>query len=208
MASTLKAVRNGAVGFIVWLDALVGGPPSGNGQRELSMRLQSPKEILLTWPRRQTFLSPAFRHPFQCRQPQVVASVHEALVSLAQMRGVLAYPDFIGDDPAAIAGRRQKPGMVEARGGAGRVAIPTDSRVGNKLVALLSIGSPNVVQRNTLPCLSTVPPITWTAFAFGYHSGHLVASMMCCQTRSQGAWMTSSLCANRSAFAGSNPVGQ
>src|SRR5882724_9495712 len=32
--------------------------------------------------------------------------------------------------------RRQKPGMVEARGGAGRVAIPTDSCVGNKLVNL------------------------------------------------------------------------
>jgi hypothetical protein len=153
-------------------------------------------------------VSPAFRHPFQCRQPEVVAPVHQALVGLTQMRGVLAYPDFIGNDTAAIASLRQKPGMVEGRLGTGCVAIPTDSRVGNKLVTLLSIASPNVVQRKTLPWPSAVPFITWTAFAFGYHSGHLVASMMCCQTRSQGAWMTSSLCANRSAFAGSNPVGQ
>ena len=49
--------------------------------------------------------------------------MHQALVSLAQVRGVLAYPDFIGNDTAAIAGRRQKPGMVEAQGGTGRVAI-------------------------------------------------------------------------------------
>ena len=82
------------------------------------------------------WVSTAFRHPFQCRQPEVVASVHQALVGLAQMRGVLAYPDFIGNDTAAIAGLRQKPGMVEARLGTGRVAIPTNSRVGNKLVDL------------------------------------------------------------------------
>ena len=119
-----------------WLDALVGSPPSGETDRENYQCCCSPKEILLTGARRQTFVSPAFRHPFQCRQPQVVASVHQALVGLAQMRGVLAYPDFIGNDTAAIAGRRQKPGMVEARGGAGRVAIPTDSCVGNKLVNL------------------------------------------------------------------------
>jgi len=62
--------------------------------------------------------------------------VHQAFVGLAQMRGVLAYPDFISNDAAAITGLRQKPGMIEGRGGTGRVAIPTDSRVGNKLVNL------------------------------------------------------------------------
>ena len=62
--------------------------------------------------------------------------MHQALVGLAQMRGVLTDPDFISNDTAAIAGLRQKPGMVKAWGGTGRVAIPTDSRVGSKLVDL------------------------------------------------------------------------
>ena len=41
-----------------------------------------------------------------------MASVHQALVSLAQMRGVLAYPDFIGNDMAGSDGLRQESGML------------------------------------------------------------------------------------------------
>ena len=136
MANTVGLLRNGGVGFSDSLDALVGGRPSGETERENYQCCCSPKEILLTWPRRQTFVSPAFRHPFQCRQPEVVASVHQALVGLAQMRGVLANAYFISNDTAAIGGLRQKPRMVEGRVGAGRVAILTDPRVGNKLVNL------------------------------------------------------------------------
>src|ERR1700720_3988805 len=42
----------------------------------------------------------------------------------------------------------------------------------------------------------------------GYHSGHLAGSVICLHTRSHGALMTSSLCAKRSAFAGSKAAGQ
>jgi hypothetical protein len=43
---------------------------------------------------------------------------------------------------------------------------------------LLSIGSPNVVHRNTVPSFNTLSPVILTSFVFGYHSGHLLASMM------------------------------
>ena len=65
-----------------------------------------------------------------------MASVHQALVGVAQMRGVFAHPDFIRNDAAGIAGLRQEPGMIEVRSGAGRVAVPADPLVGHELVDL------------------------------------------------------------------------
>ena len=62
---------------------------------------------------------PTFSHPFQGRQPKIVAPMHQALVRLAQMRGILAHPDFVRDDAAGIAFRRQEPGVIEAVFGAG-----------------------------------------------------------------------------------------
>src|SRR5882724_2905602 len=52
------------------------------------------------------------------------------------MRGVIAPPNFIGNDTTGIPGLRQEPGMVEAWGGAGRVAVPADSRIRDELVDL------------------------------------------------------------------------
>ena len=65
-----------------------------------------------------------------------MASVHQTLIGLAQMRGIFTHPDFVRDDAAGIADRRQEPGMIKGRGGSGRVAVPADPLVGLELVDL------------------------------------------------------------------------
>jgi hypothetical protein len=44
----------------------------------------------------------AFGHPFQGREPQIMAPMHQALFRLAEMRGILAHADFFCDDAASI----------------------------------------------------------------------------------------------------------
>ena len=65
-----------------------------------------------------------------------MASVHQTLVGLAQMRGISTHPDFVCNDAAGIAGRPQEPGMIKGRGGSGSVAVPADPLVGHELVDL------------------------------------------------------------------------
>ncbi|HZA55034.1 MAG TPA: hypothetical protein VE616_12350 [Candidatus Udaeobacter sp.] len=38
-----------------------------------------------------------------------MASVHQTLIGLAQMRGIFTHPDFACNDAAGIADRRQEP---------------------------------------------------------------------------------------------------
>ena len=65
-----------------------------------------------------------------------MASVHQTLVGLAQMRGIFTHPDFVCNDAAGIADRPQEPGMIEGRGGSESVAVPADPLVGLELIDL------------------------------------------------------------------------
>jgi hypothetical protein len=76
------------------------------------------------------------RNPFQGREPEIMATVHEALIGLAQMDSVLALANLIRNDEACIATGLQIPGMVEGRCRAGRVAVPADASVRGELVRL------------------------------------------------------------------------
>ena len=66
--------------------------------------------------------------------------MHQALVGLPQLRGVLAHADLVGDDAAGVAGRGQEPGVIEAMFGSGcrarGVAVPADPRIGHEFVDL------------------------------------------------------------------------
>jgi hypothetical protein len=44
----------------------------------------------------------ALGHPFQSREPEIVATVHEGFVGLAQMGSVIALADLIRDNEAGI----------------------------------------------------------------------------------------------------------
>jgi hypothetical protein len=43
-----------------------------------------------------------------------MTAVHQGLVGLAQLRSVAALADFVGDDEANVALRREIPGVIEA----------------------------------------------------------------------------------------------
>jgi hypothetical protein len=114
-----------------------------------------------------------------------MATVHEAFIGLAQTDSVLALANLIRNDEACIAPGLQISGMIEGRCRAGRVAVPADAGVRGELVHLLSIGSPNVVHQNVVPSFNTVSGVILTSLALGYHSGHLLASMMWLQMRAR-----------------------
>src|SRR5271168_720655 len=63
-----------------------------------------------------------------------MAAVHQALVGFAQMRGILAFADFVGHREATLAIGLQVPRVVEARRRAGSIAVPADAAIRNELV--------------------------------------------------------------------------
>src|SRR5271156_4601592 len=63
-----------------------------------------------------------------------MAAVHQALVGFAQMRGILAFADFVGHREATLAIGLQVPRVVEARLRAGSIAVPADAAIRNELV--------------------------------------------------------------------------
>jgi hypothetical protein len=121
------------------------------------------------------------------------------------MSGIFAHPDFIRDDAARIAFRRQELGVIEAMLGAGcrarRIAVPADLLLTGELIdlALERQAECRPAEHGALGKLR--PSTIRTSVAFGYHSGHSVASTMRCQTRPHGAPISK----NKSALAGSNP---
>src|SRR5271167_2940610 len=62
-----------------------------------------------------------------------MAAVHQALVGFAQMRGILAFADFVGHREATLAIGLQVPRVVEARRRAGSIAVPAEAAKRNEL---------------------------------------------------------------------------
>src|ERR1700734_55300 len=68
-------------------------------------------------------------HPLQSRQPEIVSAVHQRLITLAKARRILSHPGLVHDDMAHGALRLQIPGVIEARLGSRRVAVPSQALV-------------------------------------------------------------------------------
>src|ERR1700722_3316981 len=68
-------------------------------------------------------------HPLQRCQPEIVSAVHERLITLAKARGILTNPGLIHHDVARGATRLQIPGVIEARLGPRRIAVPSQALI-------------------------------------------------------------------------------
>src|SRR5579859_1078186 len=78
----------------------------------------------------------SFRHPFQGREPKIMAAMHQAFIRLAKMRRIFSFADLIGDDQTGVALRLQIPGVIEGRRRSWRIAVPTNAAIWHKLVDL------------------------------------------------------------------------
>src|SRR5271168_5599815 len=68
-------------------------------------------------------------HPLQSREPEIVSAVHERLITHAKACRILSNPGLIHHDVAHGALRLQIPGVIEARLGSRRVAVPSQALV-------------------------------------------------------------------------------